>query len=351
VKPLRVVFPALILFFALPYHNTSLAAGEPDLAELAEPTFQVKPATPLASASVLFNELNSRIRDGKVGRDSARIELIRLLAEIRTEYYRAGGSDHPKESWVFPLAGHDSRAIGSGRNHGYIAGGYDYFSGNRHGGHPAFDIFIHDRNQDGRDDRSGRPVKVLSLTGGIVVALERDWHTGSDLRGGRYIWVYDPANDLLVYYAHNSKLFVELGEVVKPGDHLADVGRSGYNAAKPRSPSHLHLSVLKVVDGRPLPLNVYQELARARKSGIGDQLPGTGEQGAGRQISGRAIAWSELHVTRSTNMAKPNFQFLKRQKELEKIKKQEEKRQRKLEKTSEREDGGEEPAAEEENPV
>jgi len=34
-------------------------------------------------------------------------------------------------------------------------------------------------------------------------------------------------------------------------------------------------------------------------------------------------------------LAKPNFQFLKRQKELEKAKKQEEKKQRKLEKGSE----------------
>jgi len=44
-----------------------------------------------------------------------------------------------------------------------------------------------------------------------------------------------------------------------------------------------------------------------------------------------------LTVLREVNpLAKPNFQFQKRQKELEKKRKQEEKRQRKLEKTPER---------------
>lgn len=37
-------------------------------------------------------------------------------------------------------------------------------------------------------------------------------------------------------------------------------------------------------------------------------------------------------------MAKPNYQFQKRQKELEKLKKQEEKKQRKLERAKEEED-------------
>nr|WP_246545514.1 M23 family metallopeptidase [Pelotalea chapellei] len=151
-----------------------------------------------------------------------------------------------------------------GANKGYIAGGYDFFSGNRHGGHPSFDIFIHDRDQDSLDDRTGQPVQVLSLTAGIVVALEQEWEQGSSLRGGKYLWVYDPVNELLVYYAHNNTLHVALGDIVQPGDVIAEVGRSGYNAAKRRSPTHLHLTVLKVKDGRPLPLNVYQELARMR---------------------------------------------------------------------------------------
>jgi hypothetical protein len=264
VKPLYAVLLTLLLCLPLPFKNNPLAAGEPDLSELTESSHRPNSTSALASACSRFNELNTRIRDGKIGRVAARDELKRLLAEIREAHYREGGNDHSGEPWVFPLAGYDSRAIGDGRNRGYIGRGYDYFSGNRHAGHPAFDIFIRDRNQDSLDDRSNKPVKVLSLTNGIVVALEQEWQSGSELRGGRYLWVYDPANQLLVYYAHNSELFVQLGEIVKPGDLLASVGRSGYNAAKRRSPSHLHLSVMRIEDGRPIPLNVFRELARAR---------------------------------------------------------------------------------------
>lgn len=210
-----------------------------------------------------FNTLNTQIRDGRISRNTARAEVERLLAEIRKEYFLAGGGEYPVNSWVFPLAGYDAKAVGGGRRHGYAARGYDFFSGNRHGGHPSYDIFIRDRNQDSLDDRSGKPVPVLSMTGGIVVALEREWEKGSRLRGGRYIWVYDPANDLLVYYAHNGDITVALGETVKPGDQLATVGRSGWNAAKRRSPTHLHLTVVRFREGKAEPLNIYRDLARA----------------------------------------------------------------------------------------
>jgi peptidoglycan LD-endopeptidase LytH len=110
----------------------------------------------------------------------------------------------------------------------------------------------------------GGPVKVLSLTGGIVVALEREWQPGSRLRGGKYLWICDPANQLIVYFAHNAQLFAGLGDRVKRGDLLAIVGRSGYNAYKRRSPTHLHFSVLQLKNGQPVPLNVYRDLTRAR---------------------------------------------------------------------------------------
>ncbi len=236
----------------------------PDLSELIEPDAKPRPENDVKAACVQFNTLNSLIRDGKIGKQAARNELKRLLGELRRQYSLAGGTDQPKSAWVFPLAGYDARAITGGRNKGYIARGYDYFTGNRHGGHPAFDIFIRDHNQDCLDDRTGKLVKVLSLTGGIVVALEREWEESSNLRGGKYIWVYDPANELLVYYAHNGELLVGLGDIVKPGDPIATVGRSGFNAAKRRSPTHLHLSVLQVRDGRPLPVNAYQELTKAK---------------------------------------------------------------------------------------
>jgi murein DD-endopeptidase MepM/ murein hydrolase activator NlpD len=217
-------------------------------------------------ACLTFNALNNQIRDGRISPSTARTTLIETLAAVRTEYYLRDGGDFNPSAWVFPVAGYSTAAIDQAKGHGFISRGYNYFSGNRHGGHPAYDIFIHDRNQDCRDDLSGKLVPVISMTGGIVVALEKGWKTGSGLRGGNYIWVYDPSNELLVYYAHNHKIHVELGTIVKPGVLLAMVGRSGLNAAKHRSPTHLHFSVFQIEGGLPTPLPVYRELQQAGKS-------------------------------------------------------------------------------------
>jgi peptidoglycan LD-endopeptidase LytH len=263
MKLLSCALITLVLSIPLSLQQSSLAAAQIDPPALSGPSGESATSTAVPPSCIRYNALNNLIRDGKIGKRFARNEMKRLLAEVRQEYYLAGGTDQPSATWVFPLAGYDARAIEKGRHHGFLPRGYDFFTGNRHGGHPAYDIFIHDREQQSLDDRNGRAVQVLSVTGGIVVALEREWAEGSSLRGGKYIWIYDPANDLLVYYAHNGELFVELGEIVKPGDVLATVGRSGFNAAKQRSPTHLHLSVLRVRDGRPVPVDVYRQLAHA----------------------------------------------------------------------------------------
>ncbi|MDD2736160.1 MAG: M23 family metallopeptidase [Desulfuromonadaceae bacterium] len=221
------------------------------------------PSSGTPSLYAAFNEFNTLIRDGRISKANARRELPAMLTTIRVEYYRRGGRDFAPAKWAFPVAGYTSDTIEKRGNHGFAPRGYDFFSGNRHGGHPAYDIFIRDRNQDSRDDRTGTTVQVVSMTGGVVVAYETEWLQGSKLRGGKYLWVYDPANDLLVYYAHNEELFVEPGTIVKPGDLLATIGRSGLNAAKRRSPTHLHFSVLRITNGQPLPLAVYRQLQQA----------------------------------------------------------------------------------------
>ncbi|MFH1028331.1 MAG: hypothetical protein V1791_10045, partial [Pseudomonadota bacterium] len=163
---------------------TAAKSAGPDLSELtatADATVHDKASIPPCTA---YNELNSSIRDGRIGRSAARAGLMRILAAVREEYYLRGGRDHDENEWVFPVAGYDLHAIDGGRTHGFVAGGYDFFSGNRHGGHPALDIFIRDHNRDNLDDRTGKPVRVLSMTGGIVVALEKEWEQSGKLRGG-----------------------------------------------------------------------------------------------------------------------------------------------------------------------
>jgi len=208
-----------------------------------------------------FDRLDKQIRDGSLGRSEAESRFSHLIAELDALPDNSPPG-HTPPPWHFPLQGYTLSESGSAAAQGYVASGYDYFDGNRHGGHPSYDLFIHDRNQDSLDDRTGQPVTVVAMTGGVVVAAESAWDETSPLRGGKYLWIYAPAEQLLVYYAHNRALLVKVGDRVVPGTPIATIGRSGFNAAKRRSPTHLHLTVLKVSGGRPRPVDILPTLGR-----------------------------------------------------------------------------------------
>jgi len=211
-----------------------------------------------------FNSLNTKVRDGLISRVDAQNQILQLLPKIKEYFSQNGGTEITDKNWVFPLKGYTSASIGGVNGSGYQPKDYDYFDGNKHGGHPAHDIFIHDRNQDDVDDNTGKPVDVLSVSNGVVIACEPDWDAASGLRGGKYIYIYDPSYEGIFYYAHNSKIFVKTGDVVKAGDKIAECGRTGLNAYKKRSPTHLHLMFLQVEDGYPKPKNIYNELLNAK---------------------------------------------------------------------------------------
>jgi murein DD-endopeptidase MepM/ murein hydrolase activator NlpD len=208
-----------------------------------------------------FDKLNSTVRDNRINKKGALLEMHRLLPLLKDYYLANGGTVAGRSEWRFPIEGYTLQATGN-RGRDYVASGYDFFSGNRHGGHPSFDLFILDKNRDDLDDRSGKPVHVLSMSSGIVVAVANEWEAGSKLRGGKYIWVYDPTNELLLYYAHNRDILVTTGDILKPGDRIATVGRTGFNARKKRSPTHLHLTCLKLDNGYPKPENIFKDLKR-----------------------------------------------------------------------------------------
>jgi murein DD-endopeptidase MepM/ murein hydrolase activator NlpD len=231
--------------------------------------FTLNGETQTASARMVdlckeFNELNTRIRDGKISKPQAKEQFRALIEQIQNEYYAAGGKDYTTADWVFPLKGYGYKSIGGINGNGYKEAGYDYFDGNRHRGHPSQDIFIHDKKQQSIDDRTKKPVSVLSITGGVIVAAEKDWDPSSALRGGEYIWIYDPTSHALIYYAHNSVVHVEVGDFIKPGDVIAYVGRTGLNASKRRSPTHLHVTYLSISESLPIPRNIYKELIKSR---------------------------------------------------------------------------------------
>jgi len=213
-----------------------------------------------------FNFLNNKIRDNKISKKEALNQIQYLLPKIKAAYYKNGGKDFPQPIWRFPIEGYGTKAIGGVRGNGYVASKYNYFDGNKHLGHPAHDIFITDKNQDCIDDRTNKPANILSITGGIVLATDSGWDSTSSLRGGNYIWIYDPYSNSFYYYAHNSALFVKPGDIIKPGNIIATVGRTGLNAYKKRSPTHLHIMQLKLDNYIfPKPVNCYGVLIKAIK--------------------------------------------------------------------------------------
>jgi len=165
--------------------------------------------------------------------------------------------------WTFPLQGYKANAIGGVKGNGYSDIGYNFFDGNKHLAHPAHDIFVRDKNQDGIDDKTLQVINVLAVADGIVLACSNQWENTSNLRGGRYIWLYHPQLNMISYYAHNRKLFVKPGDEIKQGDKIAEVGRTGFNAFKNRSPTHLHFGAYKLDTDLPVAFNCYNELLKA----------------------------------------------------------------------------------------
>jgi len=221
-------------------------------------------STLMNTFAVQFDSVNTLVRDNKIDKVQAIKKLQNIFPELQTAYDRLKPNEAKKDKWIFPVEGYSSKAIGGTRGEGYIPTGYNYFEGNKHGGHAAQDIFIYDKNQDCKDDKTGKFVNVRSVTNGIVVALEQDWDSASLLRGGKYIFIYNPCDNALFYYAHNNEVFVNVGQILNAGDTIATIGRTGLNAFKKKSPTHLHFMKLKLdKDFYPKPVNTYQDLLKA----------------------------------------------------------------------------------------
>lgn len=228
-------------------------------------------ATPYALCQ-RFNTLYVEIREQTIIPDSARAVFSQVMQGLRRRYQtnvnfpdtnNVGG--RARTAMWFPLKGYATGAIGGTHGEGYRGNGFDLFDYKVRGSHPAQDIFIRDQNQDCVDDRTGAPVDVLAMGEGVVLAVETGWTPGQEYRGGNWIWVYDPIRDGLFYYAHNNVVNVAMGDWVLAGQKLGEVGRTGLNAYKARSPTHLHLMYLQLQpNGLPEPKNTYGWLLRAR---------------------------------------------------------------------------------------
>ena len=203
-----------------------------------------------------WNSLEKSIRDNRIDRNAAERKIIDLDKGLLDSYGGKTGSS----PYHFPVKGYDPKSIGGRRGNDYSPAGYDFYTGNRHGGHPAHDLFIRDKRRSGQDSVTGTPAEIVAFADGVVIAVNTAWEYPSPIRGGRYIWIFNPEENLYYYYAHLEKVLISPGDIVHAGDTIALLGRTGKNAWPKRSPTHLHFMCLSFNNGRMTPRNTYRDL-------------------------------------------------------------------------------------------
>lgn len=204
------------------------------------------------------------VRAGQIERQAAIDSMYSLTNALWDYMAELDGPKYSVDEWIFPVKGYTPSAIGGSNGSGYQPGNFDFFDLNT-GGHPAHDIFIHDRDQDMIDDGTGKPVEILSMSGGIVVETRKNWVPSMDtIKGGNIVYVYDNYTNGLFYYAHLKDVSVDVGDIVKPGMVLGTMGRTGKNAYPQRSPTHLHIMYVRSHDGELMAENIYKDLLNAK---------------------------------------------------------------------------------------
>ena len=221
-----------------------------------------------------FKTLLVDIREMHRSPAEARVEFQEIMKGLKG-VYAAMLFDSNNVNLVFPMRLLDFRRVGGVNGNGYLPKGFDLFDQKKKGSHPAQDIFLRDANADAVDDRLGVPIELVAVSDGLVIAVEQNWQAESEYRGGNYAWVYDYKTQGLWYYAHASKICVQPGDEVQAGDEIGITGRTGFNAAKLRSETHLHLMYLKITDDfSPKPMNTYTWLKKAKTATkIYEKLP------------------------------------------------------------------------------
>lgn len=198
-----------------------------------------------------WQDFERKVRDGAISCSEGEKAVAEWEKRLDREFPDAPLPKHT----CFPLQGYSVKDVGRKNGDGYKPQGYRFLDGNKHRGHPAQDIFVRDRDQDGRDDVTGKPVDVLALAEGVVLSTFSEWkktEPSCEIRGGNYLWIYHPSLRVVSYYAHLEAIFVRSGDRVQGGETIATLGRSGKKACLSRSPTHLHLMILSVRNMEPL---------------------------------------------------------------------------------------------------
>jgi murein DD-endopeptidase MepM/ murein hydrolase activator NlpD len=112
----------------------------------------------------------------------------------------------------------------------------------------------------GLDFQAETGTPILAAAGGVVVTQELHPAYGNMVE-------IDHGNNLITRYAHASRVWVKLGDIVKRGQKIAEVGTTGRSTG-----AHLHFEVLVqgvpqdpqkfLAAGRDLPVRVTRTRAR-----------------------------------------------------------------------------------------
>ncbi|HYC43670.1 MAG TPA: M23 family metallopeptidase [Noviherbaspirillum sp.] len=85
---------------------------------------------------------------------------------------------------------------------------------------------------EGIDFAAATGTPIVAAAGGVVIAAEYHHQFGNMVE-------IDHGNDMITRYAHCSRLGVKVGDIVRRGQHIADIGSTGRSTG-----SHLHFEVL-----------------------------------------------------------------------------------------------------------
>jgi peptidoglycan LD-endopeptidase LytH len=228
--------------------ETEVEGAEPprlflDLFEIPDDTARPPSLRASADSGALMLEWEPR-RDADV---LLRVQPELLRAARYTVTIRSEGA------LAFPVAGRDSRAIGSG------------FGAARDGGR---------REHHGVDIFAPRGTPVLAAAAGVVTRVDE---TGI---GGKVVWLQDASRGQSLYYAHLDTQLVQPGTRVQPGDTLGTVGNTG-NART--TPPHLHFGIYRRGEG-PIDPQPWVHTSRAAPPAL---AAGTERMGGWLRVAGR----------------------------------------------------------------
>jgi peptidoglycan LD-endopeptidase LytH len=207
-------------------------------------------------------ETDNLIWERKIDRDAA-VDSIAAYVPLAVKFCRNNGVIFTKKNqWVFPMKGWTKIIYRTGGKD-YRDDKFDYFQGGESKGHPAHDVFILDSDGNTIEDSTGQKVEASAMVSGVIIAIKNDWKIGDFGRGGNYVKLFDPESEAIFYYSHLDTVTVRVGDIVKAGEMIGYVGRTGRKAINGKT--HIHVAYYVIDDGEPEPVDFIKELYEAEK--------------------------------------------------------------------------------------